>query len=272
MRSPRIGQSARVALVALAVVGVAVVTVLELGRTARTDHAAADGTSTTSRPWVTDTAEVIGVRPGADDRTVIVQARLSAGRPDCARDPHMKLLSETNDTVTAGAFFSSASSSIIGACPSRTTVELFLSTSGPLAGRRLSLGDTYAWVVRGNGYVHCQEFLGCDPPADHCDPKWIDKAVFALDVSVKHIRGVRKERGCDGNWLVVDIDRSVGMCPPVDGQSACSVPANVTRFYLEWRSENWLQFAGTRNAGCADVKAKRPDFPTALCENLPAVG
>jgi hypothetical protein len=272
MGVPRIGQSVLVGLATLAVVGVAVFAALELGQAARTNQTPkVPGTSTTSLPWVTYAAEVIGVRPGGDDRTAIVQLSLPAGRPDCARDPHIKLFSETNDAVTATVLFSSASSSVIGACPSRTTVELSLSTPGPLAGRRLSLGGTYPWVLRGNGYVHCQEFLGCDPPTDHCAPQWIDKAVFGLDVSVKHIRGVRTERGCDGNWLVLDIDRSVGACQPVDGKSTCSVPADVTRFFLEWRSENWVQFAGTRQAGCADAKATRPDFPTALCENLPAV-
>ena len=273
MGVPRVGQPILVGLATLAVVGMAVFAVLELGQAARTNRTPeVPGTSTTSLRWVTYGAEVIGVRPGGDDRTAIVQVSLPAGRPDCARDPHMELFNETNDTVNATAVFSSASSSVIGACPSRTTVELSLSTPDPLAGRRLSLGGTYAWVVRGNGYVHCQEFLGCDPPTDHCAPGWIDKAVFSLDVSVKHIRGVRTERGCDGNWLVLDIDRSVGACPPAEGKSTCTVPANVTRVFLEWHSQGWANFAGTRQAGCVDVKAARPDFPAALCENLPAVG
>jgi hypothetical protein len=129
-----------------------------------------------------------------------------------------------------------------------------------------------AWGPKGDRYERCDEVLGCKPPADHCDPVWVDQAVYQLDVPVKRIRGVRDVRGCDGNWLVVDVNPAVGDCPPAEGADPCTIPARVTRWFMRFGMARWEQVTGTKQNGCAPIQAVRPEFPDVLCRNLPAVG
>jgi hypothetical protein len=225
--------------------------------------------------WTTYAAEVVGVRR-VDDLSVVIEVSLPGGASNCARDLHTDMLQDREpdrpDTIYANVVFSSAGASVHGGCPQQVKAEVTMRVNDPVRDRVFmfnAMGP--GWALDGDRYRKCDDILGCYPPADHCDPVWIDQAVFQLDVPVKHIRGVRDVRGCDGTWLVVDVNPAVGDCPPADGESPCTVPPRTTRWFMHFSGKTWDQLTGAKVGGCAPVRAVRPDFPGSLCENLPAV-
>jgi hypothetical protein len=227
--------------------------------------------------WTTYAAEIAGVRRG-DEHTVIVVADLPAGRADCAKDLRIESLNEREpnapDVVYANVVFSSAGSAVAGACPDRRQAEVAMRVSDPLGQRMLMFNALHpAWAPTGsNAYRQCDEVLGCHPPSDHCDPVWVDQAVLGMDVPVKRVRGVRDVLACDGTWLVLDLNRAVGDCPPAEGAPRCDVPKSTTRVFLRFERDGWRSVAGGKEAGCAPVRPEVPAFPESLCGDLPAVG
>lgn len=210
--------------------------------------------------WTTWAAEVTAVRPGADAASVVIEVSV----PDCAGEPRVEMLTEENDTVYANVVVSG-----LGDCAGRKAAEVVLRTPGPLGTRPLMLNSMDVWGPSGGAYARCDEQLGCVPPEDHCAEAWIDKTVYGMDVPIKRLHGVRDVRGCDGDWLVLDINRSAGDCPPAEGAPPCAASGQASRVFFEWR-EGWTSFAGSQQAGCADAQAARPNFPAALCSSLDA--
>jgi hypothetical protein len=253
--------------------GIAVVVVLVL--VSRPGHTDAGQAPVTSAPaWTTFAAEVTGVRK-VDDRTVMVQVSLPAGRADCARDPHVEMLQDQlpdrPDNIYANVVFSSAGASEVGACPEHQPAEVELRVTQPLGERALVLNTdtTHVWAPAGDTYRLCDPTLGCRPPADHCDPVWIDQAVLQMDVPVKRIRSIRDVLACDGTWLVFDLNRAAGQCPPAEGAPKCEITERATRLFMHFDANGWVTVAGTQDGGCAAVHAARPAFPAAMCEKLP---
>ncbi|MBN6039174.1 hypothetical protein [Amycolatopsis sp. 195334CR] len=210
--------------------------------------------------WTTWAAEVTGVRPGADPASVLIDVSI----PDCGGEPRVEMLTEENDTVYANVVVSGP-----GTCTGQKTAEVVLRTPGPLGTRPLMLNTMDVWGLSGGAYARCDEQLGCVPPADHCAEAWIDKTVYGMDVPIKRLHGVRDVRGCDGDWLVLDLNRSAGDCPPAEGAPPCTAGGQTSRVFFEWR-DGWTSFAGSQQAGCADAHAVRPQFPAALCAALGA--
>lgn len=261
-------------VVALAVAAALVVTVTVIRRG---DGQAAAPVTPRPPEWTTSAAEVVGVRR-VDERSVAVVADLPAGDPLCARDLRIELLQDQEpdrpDVIYANVVFSSANSGVLGGCPDRATAEVTMRVAKPLGRRVLLLNSTSpAWApTAGPGYRECDDVLGCHPPADHCDPVWVDQAVLGMDVPVKRVRSIRDVLGCDGTWLVLDLNRAAGDCPPAEGAPVCDVPSETTRLFLHFGPHGWDTVAGGKEAGCAPVRTARPDFPEALCRALPAVG
>lgn len=253
----------------------AVLWVISRGSPGRTVPAAS--TADPGLDWQTFTAEVSGVAPGPDEYTVIVRASVLAGRIECARDLRIEQLTEQQPDaprmIWANVVYTSPRNVKPGDCPDRVAAEVPLRSSAPLGDRRLALNSFGpVWAPAGGTYRQCDQTLGCDPPADHCASVWIDQVVLGLDVPVKNLHGVRDVLGCDGTWLVLDLNRAVGQCPPLDGKPTCSVPDQTTHLFLRWGDRGWETIVGTKAGGCAAVQAAAPRFPTALCANLPALG
>ncbi len=252
--------------------GVAVVVALVV---VVSSHGSGSGSPpTTDTPaWTTFAAEVVGVRRG-DERTAIVEVELPAGRADCARDLRVEMvedqLPDRPTVIYANIVFSSAGTGVAGACPDRAPAEVTLPVSQPLGDRELLFNSTApAWSPDGARYRTCDEILGCQPPADHCDRAWIDTALYSMDLPVKRTGAVSNVVACDGTWLVLELNRGAGNCPP---DQPCASTAETRRLFLYFGQYGWDTVASTRDAGCAAVHAERPDFPAALCETLPAVG
>ncbi|MFD9893796.1 hypothetical protein ACFWY9_30990 [Amycolatopsis sp. NPDC059027] len=220
--------------------------------------------------WRDLQAEVTAVRPGPEPNVVVARATVPAGEPDCARSPHVDKVTEENDTVYANIVYSTRATLAREACPRKEQIDVPLTARSPIGDRAISLNSGQAWHRKGAEYGHCDEYLGCVPPADHCAEPWINQTVFSADVPVNRLHGARDLRGCDQNWLVLDLDRHVGDCPPAEGAPACQNTRRANRVFYHWAGNGWKSFAGAKDGGCAEVKAVEPEFPPALCEKLAA--
>jgi hypothetical protein len=76
--------------------------------------------------------------------------------------------------------------------------------------------------------------------------------------------------GCDGRWLVLDVGWPGGPAG-CDGPS-CGSDSTVTRWFFRAGPQGWIVIASSLSAGCTRVLQVAPQFDTALCTNLPAVG
>lgn len=215
-----------------------------------------------------------GLRPGPDDRTLLVQVKLPAGRPDCAVDPRPQNLYETDTSISFDVVYDAVMTDdgvAVPGCGESQDATVTVTLSRPIGTRSVALASTETWTLVGREFQRCRQWVGCHPPADHCDPGWIDLVVAGLDVPLKRIRGVRDVRGCDQRWLVLDVNPAVGDCPAYTEGSPCAVPSRTRRLFLRWTAQGWQTFASARNPGCAEVRAADPAFPTGLCERLPAI-
>jgi hypothetical protein len=227
--------------------------------------------------WSTVAAEVVGVRP-VDAQTVSVQVLLPAGRQDCARELRIEHVRDQEpdrpDVIYANVVYDTKGTAVVGGCQKRQLAEVELQVAQPLGERALLFSAMPpAWTPNGTAYRQCDETLGCDPSADHCDQTWIDKAVYTLDVPISHLHAASDVKACDGTWLVVDVNPAVGQCPPAEGAEPCRVPKDqARRVFMRFESAGWSWVGGTKEAGCGRIADTRPDFPLALCEPLPSPG
>ena len=76
--------------------------------------------------------------------------------------------------------------------------------------------------------------------------------------------------GCDSHWLVLDVGWPGGSSG-CDGPS-CGQNMAVTHWFFRAGPHGWITIASSLTAGCTRVHQVAPQFPTALCVSLPAVG
>lgn len=194
-------------------------------------------------PEATTGVTTTAVRTGPDDRTLLLQVRLPAGPPHCAREPRIEGLTEENGIIYANVVIGPVAADCRETMPS----EIKLTTAAPIADRTLMLnsGDG-PWNKLPDGtWGHCGR-LGCDPPADHCADVWIEQTRGeAIDID---------SRACDQRWLVVD---------------RLNFPQSPSlRVLYRWTPEGWLGVTSVRSEGCEEILAKEPQFSRALCAKL----
>jgi len=76
-------------------------------------------------------------------------------------------------------------------------------------------------------------------------------------------------RGCDGHWLVLDVEWPGG---PVGCDAPCHPAMTGTRTFFKAGSKGWISVAVAQTAGCTQVHHWVPQFPSSLCARLPAPG
>ncbi len=208
--------------------------------------AAAPAPTTIGAEWRSFRADVTGIRPGSDDRSLFVQVALPGKDPGCVREPRIEQVVEAKTDIRADVVYSTRPAA--GGCQDKVAAEVRLTTVDPIADRTVILNaDTgNAWHKLGAGWGHCDRQGTCAPPADHCAPAWIGAAVSATGAA-----SPGTTRACDPSWLVVDL-----------------LPDSRTAF--RWSDAGWTSFAQVHSAGCADILAAEPKFPVALCKALPA--
>jgi len=209
--------------------------------------------------WVSYAAEVTGVRPGKNDRTLLIDVLV----PECSRNRQVTYLDESvKGTVHANVVYEVHEP---GACQTRVPATVTLTAKAPLGDREIVLNSTGpAWGRTAAGYRKCTGPFGCDtPPADHCAQGWIDVVTGSLDVP-KH--SSHRVEHCDPSWLIVSVNETAGECGPVEGRPGCVAEPLVQRWFLRWEAASWWQVkAATREAGCP----RAIDIPARLCEGLP---
>ncbi|MEU7875121.1 hypothetical protein [Dactylosporangium sp. NPDC049140] len=220
-----------------------------------------------SATWTTYQAEVSGVTPGPGDSTVTVEVRALAGREGCSRDVRVTNQQEENGVIFASIVQDSAESATFGACPTFTPVRVTITAKEPIGRRPLTLNEQ-AWALRGGAYTRCSEDLGCDPPADRCDPVWTRAAVRGLDVS-RHSQG--SVEACDGTWLVMTVPDDPAACG-AEPRPGCTVDTAVRRYFLHNEPAGWTVVAQTTTGGCDAVLRAEPSFPRRLCTDLKPTG
>lgn len=218
--------------------------------------------------WVTFESEVTGVRRGPTPETAVVDLSVPAGDSDCARDPRATNVVEENGRVYATFVADTLQDPDFRRCTGRAAASATLSAPSPLGERPLILNHQ-AWAPDGETYRRCDVHLGCHPPADHCDRAWLDRAIAGMDIPRHAYVSVK---GCDGTWMVVDINTAAGDCGPVDPgpRPGCTVEPRYQRHFMRF-GDGWTTVSRARQAGCAGVHAHEPAFPEALCRELPAL-
>jgi hypothetical protein len=213
--------------------------------------AAATAPTTIGAQWRSFRADVTGIRPGSDDRSLFVQVALPGNDPGCVQEPRIEQVVEAKTDIHADVVYSTRPAA--GGCQDKVPAELRLRTTGPIADRTVILNaDTgNAWHKLGAGWGHCDRQGTCAPPADHCDPAWIGAAVSAAGAVTPGAT-----RACVPDWLLLDLPQQR------------SEPPSRTAF--RWSDAGWTSFAQARSAGCAEILAAEPKFPAALCRALPA--
>lgn len=188
----------------------------------------------------THIAYVTDVRPGPDDHTVLLRVNL----PTCAEAPEAEV-GETVDRINAGVRFRTPSGAD---CP-QAPADIPARTAAPIGTRPVFVNTSDSWGQGPGGWKLCDRFLGCTPPADHCDPRRIGQLEFSSEAEFPGTT-----RACDQNWLIHDLQRHSGE------------PA--VRVVYRWAGDSWASFASAKGGGCGEILAAEPKFPVALCKDL----
>lgn len=234
---------------------------------------AARGSSGTSGPsgspvasFSTASSEPFGVVAArwSSPGTLAVTVSAPAGGPLCSRHLRADVTDQDTRAVWVQVLLDSDPS-----CAG--TQHLEVTTAVPaLAGRQLVIDSSFAFHDVGGALAACDATFGCSaPPADHCDPAWIDIAARQGEMPPEIQHDVL---GCTQEWLVMDVDAVVTGCQPVDGSpppTGCAGSGRHVRWFLHFETR-WTVVASSPVAGCAGVHATVAAFPTGLCRSLPA--
>ncbi|SEC78504.1 hypothetical protein SAMN04489727_5077 [Amycolatopsis tolypomycina] len=188
-----------------------------------------------------DTAYVTDVRPGPDDRTVLLHVTL----PTCVEVPETKV-ADGNDRVDVDVRFRRPGGGA-DCPPAPTDVPVRLRT--PIGLRPVFVNTSDSWGQGPGGWRRCDRFLSCTPPADHCDPRWIGHLEARAEAEFSGTT-----RACDQHWLIHDLQRHSAEPPH--------------RVVYRWAGDTWADFASPKGGGCGEILAAEPKFPTALCKDL----
>lgn len=192
-----------------------------------------------SAPPAEFTATVTDVRAGPDDHSAVLHVGLSA----CAVGSRTQV-TETADRIDAAVLYRTTDNS---GCQ-WTSADFPMKTSAPIGTRRVVVNDQDTWGLVSGGWKKCDKFLGCQPPADHCDRAWIAQLEFRVEAEFPGTT-----RACDQNWLIHDL-RHRGR--------------PVSRAIYRWTGSDWASFAWAQGGGCAEILAVEPKFPIDLCRRL----
>lgn len=201
------------------------------------------------------------MHPGPDEYSLVMDLNVPGGAPECVVDPRPGYVVEEYGYVHVNVVYDGLGDESTG-CSDLEVVTVALTFDIPVAGKPLVI-DLRVWQPGTPDYRLCDEHLGCDPPADHCDRGWIDDATSGQDLPQHtYVHTLY----CDQSWLVLEININAGACGA--GRPGCSAPPNTRRVYYAWE-KRWTVIAGGREAGCPDSLAQYPEFPRAVCVDLP---
>ncbi|SEF23431.1 hypothetical protein SAMN05421837_102171 [Amycolatopsis pretoriensis] len=188
----------------------------------------------TMTAWVTD------LRPGPDDRSAVLRVDL----PACAVGPHVEV-TESATRIDAAVLFRPGGGPHCETAPA----DFPLTAAAAIGKRPVVVNAEDTWGLVSGGWRKCDKILGCEPPADHCDPAWVAQAEFSAEAEYSGTT-----RACVQDWLIHDLQRHSGQ--------------RANRVAYRWAGNGWASFASANGGGCGEILAVEPRFPAALCEKL----
>ena len=202
------------------------------------------------------------VSVSSEPKHIDMVVEIAAGQDGCAEKPRATVQTD-NDTVRRTVVYDSIVEPAYGVCADKTTADVVAELPA-LAPAKLVMNNQ-AWALGADGatYTRCEGSFGCEPPpADHCDEAWIDFLLSNVELAPDRDVDVL---GCDGTWVVLDIDTAPSGCESDDGRP---VPSGCTYSHKRWfltfvdKQTGWDVVAAGTSAGCTDVHATVPTFPS----------
>jgi hypothetical protein len=209
-------------------------------------------------------------------RVLLVAAPLPPQTSACLRDLTSRLTGFTSAVADITITFKEpVSGPNAMSCPLGASATIRIALPAPLGNRQVVLNRTQTfWLyhsttqltICGSGGTPCQPVPTAPPPAG-CNDESYSWARGGLDVP-KHAD--YNAVGCDGHWLVLDVGWPGG---PVgcDGPS-CAGGSTTEHWFFQASTHGWIAITNSLTAGCTRVHQAAPQFPTSLCQNLPAEG
>ena len=214
--------------------------------------------------------QILSVSVEDSGRVLAIVAQVPAGRDGCAGGLTGTLIQwnpSANITLTVQSWAPG-----MDACPTHQVEMTKLTLPGPL-GKRDVVIDSFAIFAPTKSTLmrRCSDLGGACafppvPPASCSDASYSAAMVATAPPQDADYNAV----GCDSQWLVLDVGWPGGPSG-CDGPS-CSAGSDVTHWFFRAGPHGWIVIANSLTAGCTRVHQVAPQFPTALCAGLPAVG
>jgi hypothetical protein len=214
--------------------------------------------------------QIVSVALKDSGRVLAIAAQVPAGRDGCAGGLSATLIQwnpSANITLTVESWAPG-----MDACPSHRVETTDLRLPAPLGKRDVAIDTAGTFAPTKSTLMRrCSDLGGaCTfppvPPATCSDASYS----AAMGATAPPRDAAYDAVGCDSLWLVLDVGWPGGPSG-CDGPS-CSQNMAVTRWFFRAGPHGWIVIASSLTAGCARVHQVAPQFPTALCADLPAVG
>jgi hypothetical protein len=214
--------------------------------------------------------QIVSVSLEDSGRVLAVAAQVPAGRDGCASGLAATLIQwnpSANITLTVQSWAPG-----MDACRSHRVETTDLSLPAPLGKRDVVIDTSGTFAPTKSTLMRrCSDLGGaCTfppvPPASCGNASYSAAMVATAPPRDADFNAV----GCDSRWLVLDVGWPGGPSG-CDGPS-CSQGSTVTHWFFRAGPHGWITIASSLTAGCTRVRQAAPQFPTALCVNLPAVG
>ncbi len=261
-RVARVAAAIVVALGGFALVGYAVVH----------DDSPARGGPGPGGPVTSAPIAITAVR-AVDPRHLEITAEVSGPETGCARNLRGSVNEVDGRRTYVTVVYDSPRQQAPGRCARTRTVHVRVAVPDRPGRVIIDSIPDWRWALGTDGvsYRQCTGPFGCEPPPkNHCDPAWLRLAGHSGELPPERSY---TNRGCDGTWLVMDIDAVVTGCQPLDGRpppAGCADAGEHVRWFFRFTERSWWTVVAAGNsAGCTDVHRQVPEFPTRLCAKLP---
>jgi hypothetical protein len=214
--------------------------------------------------------QIVSVSLEDSGRVLAIAAQVPAGRDGCASGLTATLIQwnpSANITLTVQSWAPG-----MDACRSHRVEKTELTLPAALGQRDVVIDTSGTFAPTKSTLMRrCSDLGGaCTfapvPPASCSDASYSAAMVATAPPQDADYNAV----GCDGHWLVLDVGWPGGPSG-CDGPS-CDPHTTATHWFFRAGPHGWIVIANSLTAGCTRVHKVAPQFPTALCADLPAVG
>jgi hypothetical protein len=208
-------------------------------------------------------------------RVLVIPVQVPPETSACLRDFTARLTAFSSARASLTITFEEPTGPAAPPCPLGPIKTVRITLAAPLGSRQVSVdaGLETFWSTGPSTLTLCATFGGTckhvptEPPPATCSDASYSWAMGATGPP----QGAASDPvGCDGHWLVLDVGWSGGPSG-CDGPS-CGQNMAVTHWFFRASAHGWIVITSSLTAGCTRVHQVAPQFPTALCARLPAVG